>query len=160
MVDHTEIDEHLEEIAEKIIVEHLFYTISIATNNRIPGIFFHCVNRDIRVWHQSPGSRVSIGSGNGLVPSGTKPFPEPVLTHQWGLVVFKYLRAISQWMFQISILHMNFKITTTRLQPRGPGANEVKGSRAPLVMSLNIMVDNRNPHRNHSISTWNKANGF
>ena len=33
-VEHTEIDEHLEEIAENLIVEHLFYTISIATNNR------------------------------------------------------------------------------------------------------------------------------
>ena len=30
---------HLEEIAEKLIVEHLFYTTSIATNNRTPGIF-------------------------------------------------------------------------------------------------------------------------
>ena len=41
-----------------LIVEHLFYTISIATNNRTPGIFFHCVNsqmrltiRDTRVGH-------------------------------------------------------------------------------------------------------------
>ena len=32
-------DEHLEEIAKSLIVEHLFYTTSIATNNRTPGIF-------------------------------------------------------------------------------------------------------------------------
>ena len=25
--------------------------------------------------------RVNIGSGNGLVPSGSKPLPEPMLTH-------------------------------------------------------------------------------
>ena len=31
---NTEIDEHLEEIAKNLIVEHPFYTISIATNNR------------------------------------------------------------------------------------------------------------------------------
>ena len=37
IVEHTE--EHLEEIAENLIVEHLFYTVSIATNNRTPGIF-------------------------------------------------------------------------------------------------------------------------
>ena len=40
IVEHTEIDEHLGEIAENLIVEHLFYTISIVTNNRTPGIFF------------------------------------------------------------------------------------------------------------------------
>ena len=33
IVEHTEIDEHLEEIAENLIVEHLIYIISIATNN-------------------------------------------------------------------------------------------------------------------------------
>ena len=39
LYEHTEIDEHLEEIDENVIVEHMFYTISIATNNRTPGIF-------------------------------------------------------------------------------------------------------------------------
>ena len=28
IVEHTEIDEHLEEIAENLIVEHLIYTVS------------------------------------------------------------------------------------------------------------------------------------
>ena len=32
---------------------------------------------------------VDIGSGNGLLPDGTKPLPEPMLTsHQQGLVAF------------------------------------------------------------------------
>ena len=32
---------------------------------------------------------VDIGSGNGLVPDSTKPFPELMLTNsQWGLVLF------------------------------------------------------------------------
>ena len=39
IVEHTEINEHLEEIVENLIVEHLFNTISIATNDRTPGIF-------------------------------------------------------------------------------------------------------------------------
>ena len=34
IVEHTEINEHVGEIDENLIVEHLFYTISIATNNR------------------------------------------------------------------------------------------------------------------------------
>ena len=44
IVVHTEVGEHLEEIGENLIVEYLFYTISIATNNRTPEIFSHCVN--------------------------------------------------------------------------------------------------------------------
>ena len=39
IVEHTEINEHLEEIVKNLVVEHLFYTISIATNYRTPGIF-------------------------------------------------------------------------------------------------------------------------
>ena len=49
IVEHTEINERMEEIAENLIVEHLFYTISIATNNRTPGIFFHYVNSQTRL---------------------------------------------------------------------------------------------------------------
>ena len=49
IVEHTEIDEHLEEIAENLIVEHVIYTISIETNNRTPGIFFHCINSQTRL---------------------------------------------------------------------------------------------------------------
>ena len=32
IVEHMEISEHLAKFAEKLSVEHLFYTISIATN--------------------------------------------------------------------------------------------------------------------------------
>ena len=37
--EHTEINDHLEKIAKNLIVEHLIYTVSIATNKRTPGIF-------------------------------------------------------------------------------------------------------------------------
>ena len=47
IVGHTETDEHLEQIAKNLIVEHLFYTISIATNDRTPGIFFHSINSQV-----------------------------------------------------------------------------------------------------------------
>ena len=33
ILEHIEIREHLTKFAEKLIVEHLFYTISIATRN-------------------------------------------------------------------------------------------------------------------------------
>ena len=39
IVKRTELDDHLEEITENQIVEHLFCTISIATNDRTHGIF-------------------------------------------------------------------------------------------------------------------------
>ena len=32
-------------------------------------------------WMPQHLTKVNIGSGNGLVSSGTKPLPEPVLTH-------------------------------------------------------------------------------
>ena len=31
-------------------------------------------------WMLHPTDEVNVGSGNGLVPSGNKPIPEPVLT--------------------------------------------------------------------------------
>ena len=39
IVEHIEISEHLAKFAEKLLVEHLFYTISIATNKRTPSTF-------------------------------------------------------------------------------------------------------------------------
>ena len=37
------------EMRSWLIVEHLFYTISIATNKRTPGIFSHCTNNQTRL---------------------------------------------------------------------------------------------------------------
>ena len=49
-------------------------------------------------------------SGNGLLPDGTKPLPEPVLTyHQCSPFVFT-TGAISQQLLKISILESNLKI--------------------------------------------------
>ena len=43
--EHIEISEHLAKFAEKLLIEHLFYTISIAINKRTPGTFCHCQMR-------------------------------------------------------------------------------------------------------------------
>ena len=39
-VEHIKIREHLTKFAEKLIAEHLFYTISIETNIRTPDTCF------------------------------------------------------------------------------------------------------------------------
>ena len=43
IVEHTETDEHLEEITKNLMVEHLFYTIFIATHTNT-WEFFYCFN--------------------------------------------------------------------------------------------------------------------
>ena len=68
----------------------------------------HCA-----LWcHMATTIWVNIGSGNGLLPDGTKPLPEPLWsTHQWGLVAFPweqfqrkcsiYLSLIGVWIWLI-----------------------------------------------------------
>ena len=49
----------------------------------------------IKWHHMATEIWVNIGSGNGLLPDGTKPLPEPMLTnHQWSPVSFN-IKAIS-----------------------------------------------------------------
>ena len=47
-VEHIEMKEHLIIITSKLIIEHLSYTLSIASNGRIPGCF-HCINSQPRL---------------------------------------------------------------------------------------------------------------
>ena len=64
---------------------------------------------------------VNIASGNGMLPDGTKPSSEPMLTNPWwGLLVPEGNFA------QISILAMSLKIATPRLQPHFPRVNELR----------------------------------
>ena len=43
-------------------------------------------------WHRS-GSIIDIGSANGLVPDGTKPLPEPMLTDpHWSIVAYTWVQ--------------------------------------------------------------------
>ena len=66
---------------------------------------------------------VNIGPGNGLLPDGTKPLPEPVLTdHQWGFMTFIWGQFLWKRSIYIS-LKISLKITKLRLLPR---ANELK----------------------------------
>ena len=71
---------------------------------------------------------VNIGSGNGLLPDGTKPLPEPMLTDpQWNPVTFilwqfhkrclNHQSLKSVWKLHVLKFHSNF-----------PGANELRGN--------------------------------
>ena len=63
----------------------------------------------------------NIGSGNGSLPDGTEPLPEPKLTYQLGLVAFTIYRKWSRYLS----LKWIWKITNLELQPHLPGANEL-----------------------------------
>ena len=62
---------------------------------------------------------VNIGSGDDLLPDGTKPFPEPMLTHP-------HLRAFSQELPQPSITEDCLKINYLKFHSNLRGANELK----------------------------------
>ena len=69
---------------------------------------------------------VNIGSGNGLLPDGTKPLPEPMLTyHQLGRVAFTWWQ-YSLEMLTVSLTKRGLKITHLKSQPHFSGGNELK----------------------------------
>ena len=69
---------------------------------------------------------VNIGSGNGLLPDGTKPLPEPMLTdHQWSPSGI-HIRAISQEMPQPSISNLFENYIYLNFHSNLPGANELR----------------------------------
>ena len=60
------------------------------------------------------GVYVNIGAGNGLLPDGTKPLPEPMLTNaQWGCCGI-HLIAMSQEILKIFTVEMSLKFTNLR----------------------------------------------
>ena len=68
---------------------------------------------------------VNIGSGNGLLPDGTNPLPEPMLTdHQWSPSDI-HIRAISQEMPQPSSIKICLKITYLNFHSNFPWVNEL-----------------------------------
>ena len=67
---------------------------------------------------------VNIGSGYGLLPDGTKPLPEPMLTdHQWSPSDI-HIRAISLEVPQPSVTEICLKIMYLNFHSNFPGANE------------------------------------
>ena len=71
-------------------------------------------------------TQFNIGSGNGLLPDGTKPLPEPMLTF-----ISEVLWHSPESNFTVSIqaiilYMMSLKIILFKLLPHLPGANELK----------------------------------
>ena len=68
---------------------------------------------------------VNIGSGAGLLPDGTKPLHEPMLTnHQWGLRAFLWGWFHGKCWTYVSLIGV-WKLLIKRLQLHLPGANEL-----------------------------------
>ena len=69
---------------------------------------------------------VNIGSGNGLLPDGTKPLPEPLLTdHQWSPVAF-ILGQFHKRCLNCQWQKIRLKITCLKFYSNFPGANVLK----------------------------------
>ena len=68
ILKHIEISEHLTKFAEKLIIEHLFYTISIATNKEHPAPFSHSENSQTRLTIRDTGlvsSTITMAESTG-----------------------------------------------------------------------------------------------
>ena len=71
--------------------------------------------------HMTKFISVNIGAGNGLLPDGPKPLPEPILTnHQWGFFCGIRLRTTLQEMWKISILRYEFENNSFRITVAAP----------------------------------------
>ena len=69
---------------------------------------------------------VNIGSGNGLVPGGTKPLTEPMLiNHQWSSAAFTWGEFHKKWSIYLSLIGI-WKITSWRSQSHHTGVSELK----------------------------------
>ena len=71
---------------------------------------------------------VNTGSDNGLLPDGTNPLPEPMLTRrQWGFVAFT-CRQFHRDCLRLQSVNISLKITLLKLLSNLPGANELMHS--------------------------------
>ena len=83
----------------------------------------------VALWrHMATEIWVHIGSGNGLLPDGTKPLPEIWLIfceiRVWNPMTFTW-KQFHRGILKISIFDIYLKMTNLKLQPHLPGANEL-----------------------------------
>ena len=77
---------------EKQAIVSAKYCAGLSTcSNRDRGIYVNSLWPNDAIFMMATQIWVNIGSGNVLLPDGTKPLPEPMLTyHQQGLVTFTW----------------------------------------------------------------------
>ena len=107
---------------------------------------------------------VNSGSGNGLLPDGTKPLPEPMLTyHQLGRVAFTWWQ-YSLEMLTMSLAKRGLKITHLKSQPHLPRGKELTHT-YPMLFQMFWLADQCRPqcsaqwhasHRHgvHGVGSW------
>ena len=83
---------------------------------------------------------VNIGSGNGLLPDGTKPLPGPMLTDHHLKSSDIHSRSISQEMPQPSITKIHLEILYLKFHLNFPGATEL--THCGLVMPYGTILVN------------------
>ena len=83
---------------------------------------YSVVNYHIGIWwrHIAPWIMVNIGSGKDMLPDGTKPLLEPMLSSSGN-----HLRVITRWVAKLLLHTMCLKITLLKLLPHLPRTNEL-----------------------------------
>ena len=106
------------------------------------------------------GVLVNTGSGNGLLPDGTKPLPEPMLTdHQWSPVTFILGQFHKRCYNHQSLTKICLKITYLKFHSNFPGANElthkIKSSQGTyLVSSVNTLDKRTAKYQEYTALLW------
>ena len=100
---------------------------------------------------------VSIGSSNGLLPDGTKPLPDPMLTDQTVKSSDIHIRAIfiSQEMHQPSTTKLCLKITCLKFHSNFQGAIESSNFMIYRAIPLLILLQ-RNFMSRINTALWRK----
>ena len=90
---------------------------------------------DAKIW-------VKFSSGDGLLPDGTKPLPEPepMLTYQSSPVIFN-LRAIPWEIPQPSITKFSLKIAYLKFYANSPAASELTDNNKGDTVILLWIID-------------------
>ena len=116
-------------------------------NSLWPSDNIQCHRNWSTIVHMASYKLIYIGSGNGLLPDGTKPLPESTLTnHQWAFTKGQFQRT------KISILDMSLKDTNSKWQLCIPGSNELKEVSKVICHSNSLQWQNTSQWDNISIS--------
>ena len=92
--------------------------------------------------HMVPWKWLNLAPGNGLVPDGTKPSPEPMLTYHFVRTSDTFLREIALEIPQPAVTKIRFKIDDLKFYLNLWGANELTpwGRVAHIYASISYTI--------------------